>query len=133
MVAAIGFLWWSWYGNFCVAGVKCAVYDVRDYSLWQRFSLGCMCGGEVVFLACRRHMRGCIVSLGGMVWTHNTSLAPPLIFEVHVPSQERNGRVFVCKAYRFCLFVRYWIGFWKYSDSVVFSWFSFYCFIKFRI
>jgi hypothetical protein len=57
--------------------------------------------GVGILLACWRHVRGCIVSMGGMVWTHNTSLAPPLIFEVNVPSLERNDRVFMCKTYRF--------------------------------
>ena len=44
--------------------------------------------GVGILLACWRHMRGCTVSLGGMVWIHMTSLSPPRIIEVPIPSKE---------------------------------------------
>jgi hypothetical protein len=44
--------------------------------------------GVGTLLACGGHVRGCIVSMGGMVWIHMTSLSPPRIIEVPIPSKE---------------------------------------------
>ena len=41
-----------------------------------------------ILLTCRRHLHDRIISLLGEVWTHETSLTPPLFIDVSIPSQE---------------------------------------------
>ena len=36
-----------------------------------------------------KNLHDCVISLRGEVWTHTTSLIPPLFNEVSVPSHER--------------------------------------------
>ena len=51
-----------------------------------------------------------IISLRGEVWAHKTSLFPPPLIEVPIPSQE-SEHFFVCicvLGYRFFLFLRFW-------------------------
>ena len=41
-----------------------------------------------ILFTCRRHLHDRIISLLGEVWTHETSLTPPLFIDVSIPSQE---------------------------------------------
>jgi len=60
------------------------------------------------------------------VWVHKTSLTPPLVIEVSVPSQE-SERTYIWVLVESILtsFYDFSIGCWNCSDSVVFICFSF--------
>jgi len=40
-----------------------------------------------ILLACGKHLHDSIMSLRGDAYTYKTSLTPPLVIEVHVPSR----------------------------------------------
>jgi len=40
------------------------------------------------YLSIAKHLLDHIISLGGIIWAHKTSLTPPRFIEVLVPSQE---------------------------------------------
>ena len=58
------------------------------------------------------------------VWANKTSVTPSLFIEVPVPNQQSERSYIMCYWYRFCLFLRFSLGFWNCSDSVVFVCFS---------
>jgi hypothetical protein len=56
-------------------------------------------------------VHNCIISLRGEIWSHNTSLTPPLLTEVPVPNQDSEQSYIVCcRGYRFWLFL--WFFYW---------------------
>ena len=93
-----------------------------------------------ILLTCRRHLHDLIISLLGEVWTHETSLTPPLFIDVSIPSQE-SERSCICvlgvssqESERSCICVlgvsnfplsTISIVFLKCSDDVVFLVFHF--------
>ena len=93
-----------------------------------------------ILLTCRRHLHDRIISLLGEVWTHETSLTPPLFIDVSIPSQE-SERSCICvlgvssqESERSCICVlgvsnfplsTISIVFLKCSDDVVFLVFHF--------
>jgi hypothetical protein len=64
--------------------VLCMMFEIILYDTAVR---RVVCGGWY-FARMWGHVRGCIVSMGGMVWIHMTSLSPPRIIEVPIPSKE---------------------------------------------
>ena len=93
-----------------------------------------------ILFTCRRHLHDRIISLLGEVWTHETSLTPPLFIDVSIPSQE-SERSCICvlgvssqESERSCICVlgvsnfplsTISIVFLKCSDDVVFLVFHF--------
>ena len=70
-----------------------------------------------ILLPCGKHLFDRIISLRGEVWAHNTSLTPPLLFKVPVPSQD-SGRLCMCiMGIDFTSSYNFDIWFWNCSDS----------------
>ena len=63
--------------------------------------------------------RGRLISLKEQVWTHKTSLTPPLFI---LPNLECKQKCIICYKYRFCFFLCFFfIWFWNCYDIFLFS------------
>jgi hypothetical protein len=82
------------YDNVCVTKIKYSIFNVQDYIvLYNNVVLPIIC--EVWhLLKCGNHLHNRIISLRGEVCERKTSLIPPFLIEVPVPSQE-NERSYI--------------------------------------
>jgi hypothetical protein len=63
------------------------------------------------------------------IFVHEANLTPPFVLDVPVPSQDSERSCISIYGYHFYLFLRFFIGIWKCSESVVF--FVFHCIASF--
>ena len=77
-----------------------------------------------IILTCGKYDR--VMSPRGQVWVHKTSLTPPHFIELPVPSQESERSCIYVLGLSILPFCDFSIGFWNFSDSVVFLSFDLY-------
>ena len=82
------------YDNLCVTKNKYSMFNVQDYIvLYNNVVLPIICEAWHL-LKCGNHLHNCILLLRGEVCECKTSLTPPFLIEVPVPSQE-NERSYI--------------------------------------
>jgi len=78
-------------------------------------------------LTCGKNRHDRIISLRGEVWTHKTSLTPPLYIEVPVPTEECEWScICMLGLSNFASIYDLSIGYWNCSDNIVFFVFHFF-------